>query len=134
MTLHQKVALLYFFILLGAASLNYIPGVTDENGVAFGVFELDLFDDSLHLVSALWALAAALISARAAWLFLVIFGALYLADGLMGLALGSGYLDFGIFTLGIQNLPFTFKIMANLPHIALGAGALIASLNWEKRE
>lgn len=133
MTLHRKVALFYFIVLLGAAALNYIPGVTDENGVAFGVFELDLFDDALHFFSALWALAAALISAAAAWLFLVIFGTLYLADGLMGLAFGSGYLDFGIFTNGVLNLPFTFKIMANLPHIALGAGALIASLNWERR-
>ena len=47
MTLHRKVALFYFVVLLGAAALNYIPGVTDEEGVAFGVFELDLFDDAL---------------------------------------------------------------------------------------
>lgn len=133
MSLWQKVALFYFAALLGAASLNYIPGVTDENGVAFGVFVLDIFDDTLHLVSALWALAAALISKRAAWLFLAIFGALYLGDGLLGLATGSGYLDFGIFNKGVLNLPFTFRIMANLPHIALGVGALIASLPWEKR-
>ena len=134
MRFHQKVALLYFFALMGAAALNYIPGVTDEGGVAFGVFALDIYDDSLHFASAIWALLAAVLSARAAWFFLVIFGALYLADGLMGLAVGSGYLDFGIFTNGVLNLPFTFKIMANLPHIALGAGALIASLSWEKRE
>ena len=134
MRFHQKVALFYFFALMGAAALNYIPGVTDENGVAFGVFALDIYDDSLHFASAIWALVAAVLSARAAWFFLVIFGALYLADGLMGLAVGSGYLDFGIFTNGVLNLPFTFKIMANLPHIALGAGALIASLSWEKRE
>ena len=134
MRLHQKVALFYFVVLLGAASLNYIPGVTDEEGVAFGVFALDIYDDALHLFSGIWALVAALVSAHAAWLFLVIFGGLYLADGLMGLAFGSGYLDLGIFTNGILNLPFPFKIMANLPHIALGAGALIASLNWERRE
>jgi len=133
MTLHRQVALFYFLALMVAAALNYIPGVTDEDGVAFGVFELDIFDDALHFFSALWALAAALYSSRAARMFLMIFGALYLADGAMGLAIGSGYLDFGIFTNGIQNLPFTFKIMANLPHIALGAGALIASLDWEKR-
>ena len=134
MTLHRKVALFYFVALLGAASLNYIPGVTDADGVAFGVFALDIFDDSLHLASALWALAAALISARAARLFLLIFGALYLADGAMGLAFGSGYLDFGIFTNGVLDLPFTFKIMANLPHIALGAGALVAGLSRDKAE
>ena len=108
--------------------MNYIPGVTDADGVAFGVFALDIFDDSLHLASALWALVAALMSARAARLFLLIFGALYLADGAMGLAVGSGYLDFGIFTYGVQDLPFGFKILANLPHIGLGGIALFSGL------
>ena len=44
----------------------------------------------------------------------------------MGLALGSGYLDLGILTNGILDLPFGFKILANTPHIALGGFALIA--------
>lgn len=128
MTLHQRISIGFFLVLLGAASLNYIPGVTDADGVAFGVFALDIFDDSLHLASALWALVAALMSARAARLFLLIFGALYLADGAMGLAVGSGYLDFGIFTYGVQDLPFGFKILANLPHIGLGGIALFSGL------
>lgn len=133
MSIHQKVALFYFFALAGAASLNYIPGVTDEDGVAFGIFALDIFDDSLHAASALWALAAAFVGARASYLFLLIFGALYLGDGILGLATGSGYLDFGIFTYGIQNFPFGFKVMANAPHILLGLGALVASLPWDSR-
>ncbi len=128
MTVHQKIALGFFVVLLGAASLNYIPGVTDAEGVAFGVFALDIFDDSLHLASAIWALAAALISSRAARTFLLLFGALYFADGAMGLATGSGYLDFGIFTYGFQDLPFGFKILANLPHIGLGGIALLAGV------
>ena len=133
MSLYQKVALFYFLALAGAAALNYIPGVTNADGVAFGVFALDIFDDSLHAASALWALVAAIMGARASWLFLRIFGILYLGDGLLGLATGSGYLDFGIFNYGIQDLPFFFKIMANTPHILLGGGALIASLPWENR-
>lgn len=128
MNLFRVTAFLFFVALLGAASLNYIPGLTDEDGVAFGVFALDIFDDALHLASALWALAAAMISAHASWLFLLIFGALYLADGAMGLALGSGYLDFGIFNNGILDLPFGFKVLANLPHIGLGGVALIVGL------
>jgi hypothetical protein len=128
MTIHQKIALGYFVVLLGAASLNYIPGVTDADGVAFGVFALDLFDDALHAASAAWALAAALVSARAARTFLVLFGALYLGDGALGLATGSGYLDFGIFTYGVQDLDFGFRILANLPHIALGGIALASGL------
>lgn len=127
MSFHRIVALLYFLALAGAAALNYIPGVTDENGVAFGVFALDIFDDALHAASALWALVAALMGARASWLFLRIFGALYLGDGVLGLATGSGYLDFGIFNYGVQDLPFGFKIMANTPHILLGGFALAAS-------
>ncbi len=128
----RLVCLGYFVVLLGAAALNYVPGITDEEGRAFGIFALDLFDDALHLVSALWALAAALISQRAARTFLILFGALYLGDGALGLATGSGYLDFGIFTNGVLDLPFGFKILANLPHIALGAIALVAGLFVER--
>jgi Domain of unknown function (DUF4383) len=126
MTGHQKIALGYFVVLTGAAALNYIPGVNDDQGRAFGIFALDIFDDALHLASALWALTAALISRRAARLFLTLFGALYLADGAMGLAFGSGYLDLGIFNYGVVALPFGFKILANAPHIALGGFALFA--------
>ncbi|MEQ9042104.1 MAG: hypothetical protein RIE24_27585 [Silicimonas sp.] len=133
MTIHQKIALGYFVVLLGAASLNYIPGVTDAEGVAFGVFALDLFDDALHAASAAWALIAALVSSRAARTFLVLFGALYLGDGALGLATGSGYLDFGIFTYGVQELDFGFKILANLPHIALGGIALFSGLFLGRR-
>ena len=86
MSIHQTISIIYFFILAGAAALNYIPGVTDEDGVALGVFALDIFDDALHAASAVWALVAALVSAKAARIFLLIFGALYLGDGVLGLA------------------------------------------------
>lgn len=128
MTIHQKISIGFFVVLLGAASLNYIPGVTDADGVAFGVFALDIFDDALHLASAIWALVAGLLSTRAARQFLLIFGALYLGDGVLGLITGSGYLDFGIFNYGVQDLPFGFKILANLPHIGLGGIALASGL------
>ncbi|SIO17260.1 hypothetical protein [Vannielia litorea] len=133
MTLLRLIAFGYFIALLGAAALNYVPGITDSEGLAFGIFELDIFDDALHLASALWALGAALASHRASKLFLVVFGALYLADGAMGLAFGSGYLDMGIFTNGVLDLPFGFKILANLPHIGLGGFALFAGLVLDRK-
>lgn len=126
--MHRKIAFGYFVVLSIVAGLNYIPGVTDENGTAFGIFALDIYDDALHAASALWALGAALISARAARLYLLLFGALYLADGLLGLAIGSGYLDLGIFTWGVQSLPIGFKLLANGPHLALGGFALAMGL------
>jgi hypothetical protein len=133
MTRLRLIALGYFVALLGAAALNYVPGITDAEGRAFGIFALDIFDDALHLASALWALAAALTSQRAARVFLLIFGALYLGDGLLGLATGSGYLDFGIFNYGVLDYDFSFKILANTPHILLGGVALAAGLWVERR-
>jgi hypothetical protein len=121
-------ALVYMVILLAAASLNYIPGLTDEQGRAFGVFALDIYDDLLHVASALWAGFAALTSSRAARTFLRYFGLLYLTDGLLGLAAGSGYLDLGIVNHGIVHMPLTFKILANLPHIGGGAFAVFSSV------
>jgi hypothetical protein len=130
MTRLQKISLGYAVVLFGAAALNYIPGLTDAEGRAFGIFALDLFDDSLHVASGLWALTAALMSPRAAKHFLTWFGAIYLGDGLLGLATGSGYLDAGIILNGFQGYGFMFKIAANAPHISLGGFALFAGLKW----
>lgn len=127
MTALRWIAAGYTVALLGAAALNYIPGLTDAQGRAFGIFALDVFDDLLHLVSAIWAAIAAALSHRASRAFLFYFGILYFADGLLGLVTGSGYLDLGIINYGIVDLPFTFKILANLPHLALG-GFAIASV------
>ena len=123
----RRIAWVYMGILLAAASLNYVPGVTDADGRAFGVFALDPFDDALHVASAIWAGTAAATSTRAARIFLRYFGLLYLTDGLMGLAVGSGYLDFGILKYGVVDLPITFKILANLPHIGGGGLAVFSS-------
>ena len=123
----RTTALVYMLVLLSAASLNYMPGLTDAQGRAFGVFALDVFDDALHVASALWAGIAAFTSPRASRIFLRYFGALYLLDGLLGLATGSGFLDFGIFKEGVLDLALSFKILANLPHIGGGSFAILAS-------
>lgn len=133
MTTLRKICLGYMVVLLAAASLNYVPGLTDAQGLAFGIFALDIFDDALHVASALWALAAALISQRAARSFLMIFGALYLGDGVFGFFTGYGYLDLGIFTNASEGMSFTLvRFLANLPHLALGAFALWAGVKVER--
>lgn len=134
MSIIQKICIGYFVALMGAASLNYIPGLTDQNGLAFGIFALDLFDDALHVASALWALVAGLMGGRAARNFLLIFGTLYLGDGVFGFFTGYGYLDFGIFTNPAEGLSFTLvRFLANLPHLILGGFALFAGLKWGRQ-
>ena len=127
--MERRLCLIYAAILAAVAAINYIPGLTDESGLAFGIFALDPFDDALHLVSALWALGAGLRSRRAGQVFLLIFGAAYLGDGACGIATGWGYLDFAIFTqpsAGFSQSPL--RIAANLPPIGLGAVALGAGI------
>jgi uncharacterized protein DUF4383 len=119
------LAAFFAIALLGAAATNYIPGLTDAQGRAFGIFALDIYDDLLHLASATWAALAALMGRNSSRFFLRAFGLLYLADGLMGLVTGSGYLDLGIIINGVQTLPFMFKVMANTPHILLGSIGVI---------
>ena len=129
MSFLRRLCLIYAVILLGAAAINYIPGLTDDQGLAFGIFALDPFDDALHLASAIWAFLAGLISNRSARAFLILFGLAYLGDGVFGIFTGWGYLDFGIFTNASLGLDLGFgRIAANAPHIGLGAVALVAGL------
>ena len=123
----RLTAAIYFLVLLFAALLNYLPFIPETYGKTFGIFALDIYDDALHLASAIWAGIAAWMGARAARSFLFAFGLLYFADGLLGLVTGSGYLDLSIVNYGIQDLPLGFKIMANLPHLGLGGIAVFAS-------
>ena len=134
MSFIRRLCLIYAAILLAVSAINYIPGLTDDTGLAFGIFALDVFDDSLHLASAIWAFLAGLISNRSAKTFLILFGAAYLGAGIFGIFTGWGFLDFGIFTNENLGMDWSFqRIAANTPHIALGAIALIAGLfSWRR--
>ncbi len=68
---------------------GYIPAFIDQNDMIFGLFRRTRYADGLHLVSALWALTAALTSRRASELFFQLFGVFYFADGVLGLLTGQ---------------------------------------------
>ncbi len=90
-----RIAVAYAVVLGLVTALNYVPGLTDDQGRVFGIFALDLYDDLLHFASAAWAGVAAWASTRACVIYFKVFGSLYLLDGLLGLATGSGFLDLG---------------------------------------
>jgi hypothetical protein len=122
----RRIAVGYAVVLLLVSLLNYLPGLTDSQGRTFGIFALDLYDDSLHLASAVWAGWAAWHSRTAAVTFLKVFGTLYFLDGLLGVMTGVGFLDLGIFVYGVQKMAVLFKFLASAPHLLLGGFAMVA--------
>jgi hypothetical protein len=122
------LAIVYAVMFLIIGSLSYIPFLNDAAGYTLGIFRLEWHDDTLHYLSGLWAAAAAWISlrtgSRAATWYFRLFGILYGLDGVMGLLLGQGYLDGGIFLYGPTDLDWGFKFFANLPHILIGGLAV----------
>lgn len=114
----------YFALFLIVVAIGYVPAFEDADGNLFGLFKLDLYDDSLHLASGLWAGIAAWLSRRAAVNYFRLFGPLYFLDGLFGFFTGSGYLDGGIFLYGPLDLPLETRFFANLPHLLIGGIAI----------
>jgi hypothetical protein len=122
----RTVAVALGVALAVAALCGLVPGLTDASGRTLGLFNLNAYQNLLHTVSALWAFSAAFISRSAAITFLRLFGTLYFLDGLMGLAIGSGYLDLGVLIYGVLDLPLSFKFLTSLPHLVLGGTAALA--------
>ena len=129
----RTIAFVYMVILLAAASLNYIPGLTDAEGRAFGIFALDIFDDALHVASALWAgIAAVHRRSRASRIFLLL-----LRPALSDRRPARTRRPARATSISASSITAcwicrsAFKILANLPHIGGGAFAVFAS--WRLR-
>jgi hypothetical protein len=110
----------YFVMFMAIVGLDFVPAFVDAEGRLFGLFTLDFYDNALHFASGLWAGIAAWLGRGAARAYFRLFGPLYFLDGLMGLAVGSGFLDFGIFLYGTLDLTLTIRFLANLPHLLIG--------------
>jgi hypothetical protein len=132
-TLLQKLAWFYAGLFLFVVSLGYIPGFTDDQGLLFGLFSIQLRDDLLHLASGIWAAVAAWWSGRASLRYFQLFGAVYLLDGVVGLLFGQAFLDAGIFLCGITSLNPWANFAANLPHLLIGGFAAYAGFVLGRR-
>ncbi len=113
----------YAALFLSVVVVGYIPFLNDEDGNLLGLFSLQIYDDALHLGSAIWAAFAAWRSDAASRAYFRIFGPLYFLDGVVGLATGNGYLDLGVLLQGPIDLPFAIRLAANTPHLLIGGFA-----------
>jgi len=129
----QKIAWLYAALFLFVVALGYIPGFTNEEGLLFGLFKIDPYDDLLHLASGVWAGIAGWRSTKASIFYFRLFGILYGLDGVVGLITERGYLDFGLFLNEPMGLNFSTRLAANLPHIVIGGTATFIGFVLSRR-
>ena len=127
MDIIRLIAVGYAVALIIAAALNYVPGLTDAAGARLrhlrprhlrrpAAPRLGRLGGDCRLLVALGVDHVPQDFSARSTASMVCFG----------LVTGSGYLDLGILIHGVQNLPFGFKILANLPHLALGGFAAFA--------
>ena len=51
----RKFGWVYFAGFMAVVAVGYVPQLHDPQGNLFGLFKPDLYDDSLHFFSGVWA-------------------------------------------------------------------------------
>jgi hypothetical protein len=103
----QKCAFGFAALFLGVYLLDYIPGVMDQNGLMFGLFQMTTLVDVGHLGAGCLALIAALISPDAARIYFWILGVWYTTDVLV------------YFVGHLHTISLRTNFLVNLPHILI---------------
>jgi len=116
----QKCAFGFALLFLGVYSLDYVPGIMDQNGLMFGLFHMTRIVDLGHLGAGSLALIGALISARAARAYFWLLGVWYTID------------VFVYFFGHLQTLPVAKNVLINLPHILIFIAAYYIALRVDK--
>ena len=103
----QKCAWGFAALFLGVYLLDFVPGIMDEHGLMFGLFQMTRIVDLGHLALGALAVVGALISARAARIYFVALGVWYSIDV-------ATY-----FVSHLPTLPLRNNVLANLPHLLI---------------
>lgn len=108
------------FILIGV--LGFIPGITTEEGLLLGIFEVSPLHNVIHLVSGLAALLGAKSNAYARMYF-QIFGVVYALVAVAGLVQGDTVL--GLIDVNMAD---------NILHVIIAVAALGLGFGTKKPE
>jgi hypothetical protein len=100
----QKCAFGFAGLFLGVYSLDYVPGIMDQNGLMFGLFHMSKLIDLGHLALGALALLSALISVRISRLYFWALGVWYTIDVVT------------YFFGHLHITPLRSNILVNLPH------------------
>lgn len=116
----QKFAFGFAVLFLGVYSLDYVPGIMDQNGLMFGLFHMSRLIDLGHLGAGSLALIGALISAKASRFYFWLLGVWYTID------------VFTYFFGHLGTLPLIKNVLVNTPHILIFIAAYWIALNVDK--
>ena len=116
----QKCAFGFAILFLGVYSLDYVPGIMDQDGLMFGLFHMSRLIDLGHLGAGTLALLGALISAKAARGYFWLLGVWYTID------------VFTYFFGHLNSLPLIKNILVNTPHILIFIAAYWIALRVDK--
>ena len=116
----QKCAFGFAILFLGVYSLDYVPGIMDQNGLMFGLFHMSRLIDLGHLGAGALALVGALVSARAARVYFWLLAIWYTIDVVV------------YFFGHLHTLPLVKNFLVNLPHILIFIAAYWIALKVDK--
>ncbi len=116
----QKCAFAFAALFLGVYSLDYVPGIRDQNGLMFGLFHISKLIDLGHLVLGALALISALISAKLARLYFWALGVWYTIDVVT------------YFFGHLHTVSLTTNVLVNLPHTVIFLAAYWIAANVDK--
>jgi hypothetical protein len=118
----EKCALWFAVLFLGVYSLDYVPGIMDRNGLMFGLFHMSRLIDLGHLTLGALALAAGLVSAKAARIYFWALGLWYTIDVVT------------YFFGHLHAVSLTTNILVNLPHTVIFIAAYWIAMNVDKTQ
>jgi len=118
----QRCAFGFAILFLGVYSLDYVPGIMDQNGLMFGLFHMSRLIDLGHLGAGALALLGALISAKASRSYFWLLGIWYTIDVVT------------YFFTHLHSLPLMKNILVNTPHILIFIAAYWIALKVDRRK
>ena len=80
----KTMAMVFGVVLLVVGALGFVPGVTNSDGLLFGIFHVNTLHNIIHLVSGAAALYAGMTSFSASKMYFQIFGVIYLLVAILG--------------------------------------------------
>lgn len=111
-----KQLALYFGIVLAAVGvLGFVPGVTNEQGLLLGIFQVDAIHNIIHLATGLVGILVALMWSSHASLYFKVFGVVYGLVTVVGFIQGDSVLNL-----------IAVNMADNVLHVAITAFALWA--------